>query len=71
MKIILEKKKCISCGSCEALDPKHFKLDKNHKCTLLKGKNIKDDIYELEVNEIGQAQDAADACPAQCIHIEK
>lgn len=71
MKIIFEYKKCIGCGSCSALCPKNWELGNDGKSHLLDSKlNQERDVYEKEVSEIGCNQDAVDACPEQCIHVE-
>ena len=63
-KIILEKEKCIGCGSCQAVCSKFWKLGQDGKTEYLGSQDLKDE-------EIGCNQEAADACPVQCIHIEK
>jgi ferredoxin len=68
-KIKLEREKCIGCGSCKALCPKYFDLAEDGKSHIV-GAN-KQDIEELEVDKIECAETASEACPAQCIHIEK
>lgn len=68
-KIKLEREKCIGCGSCQALCPKYFELIDDGR-SHIKDAN-KQDIEELEVAKIECAETAAEACPAQCIHIEK
>ena len=67
MKIILEKSKCIGCGTCQALCPKYFEL-KDGKAHLKDSKNS-EEKEEIETNEIDCAKEAVDACPVQCIHI--
>ena len=71
MKIILEREKCIGCGSCQALCPKYFELADDGKAVI---KNAKRDAKtgndELETNKTECAQEAADSCPVQCIHIK-
>jgi len=62
MKINFEKEKCIGCGTCQAVCPKFWKLADNGKAEYL---------GEQELKEPGCNQEAADACPVQCIHIEK
>jgi len=62
-KIILEREKCIGCGSCESLCPKYWKLADDGKINFLGPKE--------EIEEIGCSQEAADACPAQCIIVQK
>ncbi len=68
-KIKLEREKCIGCGSCQALCPKYFELTDDGK-SHIKG-SAKQDVEELEVEKIECAESAVEACPAQCIYIEK
>lgn len=68
-KIILEREKCIGCGSCEAVCPKFWKLAEDGKADLL-GSKAQDGNFELEVEEVGCHQQAAENCPVQCIKIE-
>ena len=72
MRIILEREKCIGCGSCVALCPKYFEMGEDGK-SMVKGskKNQKTGNFELEIKEVGCAKDAAETCPVQIIHIEK
>lgn len=65
-KIILEREKCIGCGSCQALCPKYFEIGKDGKSTL---KNKKNNKSEMEIEKIECAKDAADACPVKIIHV--
>ncbi len=72
MKIILEREKCIGCGSCAALCPKYFEMAKDGKSTLRNSKkNPGSENFEAEIKGIDCAQDAADACPVKIIHIKK
>lgn len=68
-KIKLEREKCIGCGSCQALCPKYFEIIDDGKSSI-KGA-AKSDIQELETSKLECAESAAEACPVQCIHIEK
>ena len=68
-KIKLEREKCIGCGSCAALCPKYFEMQEDGK-SHIKGSNLQN-MEELEVVKIECAESASEACPAQCIHIEK
>lgn len=68
-KIKLEREKCIGCGSCAALCSKCFEIIDDGKSHIV-GAN-KQEVEELEVEKIECAESAAEACPAQCIHIEK
>jgi ferredoxin len=71
-KIILEKEKCIGCGSCAALCPKYFEMADDGKSHVKDStKNAATGNDELETQKIECAEAAAEACPAQCIHIEK
>ena len=68
-KIKIEREKCIGCGSCQALCPKYFELIDDGK-SHVKGAE-KAEVEELETDKIECAEQASQACPAQCIHIEK
>jgi len=71
-KIKLEREKCIGCGSCQAICPKYFELIDDGK-SHIKGANppAGGAIEELEVEKIECAEAVVEACPVQCIHIEK
>ncbi|MDI6883184.1 MAG: ferredoxin [Patescibacteria group bacterium] len=70
MRIILEKPKCIGCGSCSSLCPKFFELAEDGRCHLKEGKfNPKSETEELEVENLKCAQEAVEACPVQAIKI--
>lgn len=70
-KIIQEREKCIGCGSCAALCSRFFEMAEDGKARLLEGQKNDEGNDELEVNDIECAQEAADACPVQIIHIIK
>jgi len=69
MRVKLEREKCIGCGSCMAVCPKLFELDEHGK-SHLKGSQKKE-VEELEIERIECAEQAADVCPNECIHIIK
>ncbi len=72
VKVIYEKEKCIGCGSCVALCPKYWELNKDGKAKLLNSKNNpKTGNEELEIKEIGCVEEAVQSCPVQIIHIVK
>ncbi len=66
MKIIQEHEKCIGCGSCVAICPKYWEISDDGKAKLIGAKE-----NELEVDKVECNQEAADACPVQCIKIKK
>lgn len=68
-KIKIEREKCIGCGSCQALCPKYFEIIDDGKSHIIGSE--KKDNEELEVDKIECAEAAAEACPVQCISIEK
>lgn len=70
MKIVLERKKCIGCGSCQALCPRHFELTEDGKTHLIRSKkDSKTENEELEVEKPDCINEAAEACPVQIIKI--
>lgn len=71
-KIIIEREKCIGCGSCVALCPKYFKMSDDGKSSLEAGKrDSTSGNDELDVEKLECAQTSADSCPVQCIHISE
>ena len=69
MKIKLEREKCIGCGSCQALCPKYFEIIEDGRSHIVGAE--KKDMEELEVVKLECAESATEACPVQCIYIEK
>ena len=69
MKIIHEKKKCIGCGLCVTLCGDFWQMGEDGKSELLNSKKNNDGNYELEINDTGCNQEAAEGCPVQCIHV--
>lgn len=61
MKIKLDREKCIGCGTCQAVCPKFFEMKEDGKSFVL----------IAETDKLECAESAAEACPAQCIYIEK
>ena len=68
-KIKLEREKCIGCGQCQAICAKYFELQDDGKSHIVG--SVKQEVEELEVEKIECAESALEACPSQCIHIEK
>ena len=72
MEIILEKSKCIGCGSCIALCPRFFEIDEEGKAHLKKSElDSKTEEETLEVSKVECAEEAIEVCPVQCIKIKK
>ena len=71
-KIVFEKSKCIGCGSCAALCSKYWEMSEDGKARLKNGKPGSDNgKEEIEIDEVDCNKDAIEACPTQCIHIER
>ena len=67
MRVLLDTKTCIACGSCAAVCPKFFELkEKSH----LKKSKLNGKTEELEVKELDCIKQAADICPTQSIQYE-
>ena len=69
-KVIVERVKCIGCGSCVAICPKYFEIINDGKSTLKGGKINEKGDAEMDLEKIECTQEAADNCPVQCIHVE-
>lgn len=59
-KIIVDKEKCIGCGTCIALAPEIFEMDDAGKSNIKKSSKINGETLKL----------AIDSCPTQAIKIE-
>ena len=68
-KITQEREKCISCGSCAVVCPKYWEMADDGKSNLVGSKKGPKDIYELDLEDAECNQEAADACPVQCIRV--
>jgi len=71
MKIIHQREKCIGCGSCVALCSKFWEMGEDGKSLLKNSKKNEKGEYELEIEELRCNEEAAQACPVQCIIIKK
>lgn len=74
--VLHERWKCIGCGACAAVNPENWEMMDDGKSDLHGGNVIKEETAEgelqkLELDEVGQNQEAADSCPVNCIHIKK
>lgn len=70
-KVILDRDICIGCGSCQALCPKYWEMADDAKVDLVGSQKTSGERYELEVQDIECNRQAEEACPVQCIHVEK
>ena len=70
-KIIHERKKCIGCGTCAAVCPKFFEIDKKDNLATLKNSKKVEEGFELNAEEISCLKEAADMCPVKIITIKK
>ena len=59
-KIIIDKNKCIGCGTCVALAPEIFEMDNAGKSNIKKFPEINEETLKL----------AIDSCPTQAIKTE-
>ena len=64
-KVIYERGKCIGCGSCAAVCPKFWEMADDGKSRFKGPKEITDHA-DIECNK-----EAAEGCPAECIHVEE
>jgi ferredoxin len=69
MKVVLEKEKCIGCGTCVTLCPKYFEMGKDDRASL-KGGVSSGETEQLTISNIECIKDAADSCSGQAINIE-
>lgn len=69
MKIILERPRCIGCGSCAAVCDRYFEMGDDNLAKI-KGGRMAGENMELETSEVGCAKDATEICPVQIIRIE-
>lgn len=61
VKIIHDKNICIGCGACAAVCAANWEMGSDGKAKPKK----------IELDDLGCNMDAAQACPVNCIHIEK
>jgi ferredoxin len=71
-RVLIERDGCISCGTCEDICPEFFQLSPSDTLsTVTPPYRVNDKIDEgdvpLELREC--VDDAAEACPAQVIHV--
>lgn len=72
-RIIHERKNCIGCGACAAVDETHWDMNQDGKAILRNSKEIKNGIFELIVDEkeIEFLKESSECCPVDIIKIEE
>ncbi len=60
-----DRPNCIGCGSCAAINPKHWKMNGDGKSDIEEGKQRPDGWQELEITDKDLEADkqAAESCP--------
>lgn len=69
-KIIYDRDACIGAAACAALDPIRFEMNADGKADLLKGTDDGKGIWTLEIDDLGEAKEAAESCPVNVIKIK-
>lgn len=69
-KIIQEREKCVGCGACAAICPKHWEMSADGK-SKLKGSTVIEGKHVLVLEDAECNKDAANACPVRCIIVEE
>jgi ferredoxin len=67
-KVIIERDRCTSCGSCEDLCQELFELDENGISHIIGSKRVGNND-EIEIEDDKCSLDAAENCPVMIIHI--
>lgn len=70
MKVILDREKCIGCGSCVSACSEHWEMAEDGKVNLKDSKEEGDQQFK-EMEEVGCNKQAANLCPTQAIKIEE
>lgn len=68
--LIQEHFKCIGCGACAAIEPTDWEMQ-GDKAVIIDSDKFENEIYEKKLDDLRQNEDAAAACPVNCIHIKK
>ncbi len=68
-KIILEREKCIGCGTCSVVCPSFWEMSDDGRTNLKNGKETDKGIYEIKIEDPGCNREAEESCPVNCIHI--
>lgn len=78
LKVIHERHLCIGCAACACLEPELWEMNPDGKSDVRKPTRTKktdeEEIQEKEIStreEYEKHKNAAQACPVNCIHVEK
>ena len=67
-----ERKSCIGCEACAAVDPKNWKMNEDGKSDLVDGEKIGDDEKkEFDEKDLEKNKEVAECCPVNVIHVYK
>lgn len=69
-KVVIERKKCTSCGNCVDICSDFFKISDDGYSHLKESERVEDND-ELNIEDFDCCLDAALECPVACIHIFK
>ncbi len=69
-KIILERDKCIGCGTCSVVCPSFWEMAEDGRTNLKNGEETEKGIYEIKIEDPGCNSEAEESCPVNCIHIK-
>ncbi len=64
-----ERDICIGCGACVAIEPNFWVMNDDGRSDIIGGTHTTPDLQELELDELEENEEAARACPVDCIHI--
>lgn len=67
-KVVVERDKCTSCGTCEDTCPELFELDETGFSHIIGSERV-ENKDELETENEQCSVDAAESCPVMCIHV--
>ncbi len=67
-KLVLERDKCTSCGTCADACPELYELDDNSIAHVIGSERIGNND-EIEMENIGCGLEGAESCPVLCIHV--
>lgn len=67
-KLVLERDKCTSCGTCVDACPEFYELDDNSIAHVIGSERVGNND-EKEMEDMGCSLEGAESCPVLCIHL--